>query len=65
MSDLEIEYLQFQSCNKGPIFIFCFFHVQKKNFSSRPSCWLHRLRSLGMASQSRRETGLITDGTDD
>lgn len=66
MSDLKMEYLQFQSCNKGSIFIFSVsFMFKKKDFSSEPSCWLHRLCSLGMASKSRQETGLITDDTDD
>lgn len=66
MSGLKIEYLQFQSCNKGThLYFLSFFHVQKKNFSREPLCWLQRLCSLGMASKSRQGTGLITDDTND
>lgn len=35
MSDLKIEYLQFQSCNKGPIFIFSVsFMFKKRTFQA-------------------------------
>lgn len=66
MSDLKIEYLLFQSCNKGPIFIFSVsFMFKKRTFQAGLCADFTDSAVWVWPSSLDRRQDFITDGTDD